>query len=400
MSSTEFKAGWYTTAQASDITGRSPRTIRTYATDGKIKRKVQGRTVLFYIDEAFLLTLTPLQKFLSLDPIDGTESLTEADANHTFNMPAFDWDSSQPVFEQDEINAIIDNSGVESFLKYVKFSKRTNPVTVTPVTRIYDDEPAIKILSLSDIHFPFQNVEAINQAIIDHEDADVLVLNGDILDAYSASSYGKDKNVLLYEEYMQALDFLIRCSKIFPTIYLVRGNHDQRAERYVASKMDTATHILGNKDLLDMLARGIILDGDGKYIGQYKFAPDQIVYNKNHLPWYAKVGKTVFMHPHSYKGTIMGTSSGCLEHLRNFVPWDSFDSVVIGHTHKVGKVVESNKLLMEQGSLCSIMDYQKVGVTVRRPSSLGYAVIYQDVHGNTDFNLSTVEYCGTLQYIS
>lgn len=367
---------WLKTSEAAKALGIANRTVRSRFSAGTLQRKRENGNYLYFVEDAEVVP-------------EVTQTLVNED------LDSFSWESHKTKISEKETQAYIDAHGVAAFLEYLKNEKVTSPVHVTPVTK----GDRRKILSLSDIHFPFENRELIDSIVAEHSDADILVLNGDILDSYSVSSFGKDKHVLLLEEYMKALDFLIEVSKIFSDIYIVRGNHDQRAQRYISSKLDPETHILGRTDLLDALSRGIVLDESGNEVAKYNFSAN-IHYNLNHLPWMCKIGKTVFMHPHSYTSKTMGTVEGCLTHLQNFVPWDSFDSVVIGHTHKVGKVVERNKLLIEQGSLTKVMDYLKVGINVRRPQVNGYAIIWQDEHGNTDFNLSGFIFSGTLQYIS
>jgi hypothetical protein len=154
---------------------------------------------------------------------------------------------------------------------------------------------------------------------------------------------------------------------------------------------------LGQRDILWRLANGFIYDSAGGHVGQYKLT--NIIYNPQGQPWFAQVGKTVFMHPHSYSGKQMQTVMNAQSHLENFIDRDHFDAIVIGHTHKVGKLIERGKLLIEQGCLCQVMDYQKEGQFISRPQVAGYAVIYQDAEGNTNFNDSNFVYCGVLNVV-
>lgn len=67
---------------------------------------------------------------------------------------------------------------------------------------------------------------------------------------------------------------------------------------------------------------------------------------------------------------------------------------VTQNTHRIFQGIVMNKLLIEQGALSGRMPYQNKS-DLRYPHSMnGYAVIYQDEEGNTDFNSSHVVYLG------
>ena len=81
------------------------------------------------------------------------------------------------------------------------------------------EEPVRKILTLSDIHFPFALVDELQKAIELHSDADVVVLNGDILDGYIFSTYGTAKRIAALKEYIAAFN-LVKQLHSFPRLSL------------------------------------------------------------------------------------------------------------------------------------------------------------------------------------
>ena len=283
--------------------------------------------------------------------------------------------------------------GVQAYLEAVKAAKDK-----TYLTRIASKAPAaLKILSLSDIHFPFQNQELIDEIIDEHKDADILVLNGDLLDGYAASSFAKEKNIPMHLEYTMALDFVRKVATMFSQVYIVRGNHEQRLEKYFANKIDPTMQMFACKDTLYYLAKGFILDEDGNHIGTIEMP--NVFYNPQGNPWILQLNKTVFLHPSSFTSAPLSTVIKACDYLQNFLEWDSYDCVVMGHTHKLGKAVYKGKLVMEQGCLVKLMDYQRSAKFTREATTLGYAVIYQDEEGNTLFNETDIRYCGTLNYL-
>ena len=114
--------------------------------------------------------------------------------------------------------------------------------------------------------------------------------------------------------------------------------------------------------------------------------------------WWVQIGKTLFIHPHSRGSSKPGyTVSTWARKFQERLPVGSFDAVVCGHTHQQCKHVQGNLLLIEQGCLCDYMSYSWNPRQVFHSSAVsGYAVIYQDADGNTDFNKSNFIYLGQL----
>jgi predicted phosphodiesterase len=94
------------------------------------------------------------------------------------------------------------------------------------------------ILFMSDIHFPFQDNQAIDVALMDAKDKAVntIILGGDILDFYDLSTFdkvpGKSKFINEREDMWRFIDYL---GDILPTakIIWVEGNHEYRFRWYM-----------------------------------------------------------------------------------------------------------------------------------------------------------------------
>lgn len=115
-----------------------------------------------------------------------------------------------------------------------------------------------KVLLLSDIHFPYQDNEAITAALNDgkKEGVDCIFLNGDILDFYQLSFHEKDPRVTpIKDELAMCIEFFTNLRAAFPLalIYYIPGNHEYRLERYLRVK---APELLGIAEFnLDVLLR-------------------------------------------------------------------------------------------------------------------------------------------------
>jgi hypothetical protein len=113
------------------------------------------------------------------------------------------------------------------------------------------------ILVLSDIHFPYQDNEALELAInygIENK-VNAIYLNGDILDFYQCSRFTKDRRLRdMAGELEMGREFLKMMQETFKCpIYYKIGNHEKRYEDYLMIK---APELLGIDDFkLEQLLR-------------------------------------------------------------------------------------------------------------------------------------------------
>ena len=251
-----------------------------------------------------------------------------------------------------------------------------------------------KIISFSDLHIPFFLWEDMRNALNEHDDADIIVLNGDILDAYIFSTFGKSKRIAALKEYRSAFDLVKILSDNFEKVIIVSGNHDYRTSRAVQKSglEPEATQVL-RPDLLARIANGEQLNEYGELVKKHPFS--NVVYQKQDS-WYVRIGKTIFCHPSGYASGYPGaTVVKLLDHFSNRMSTNDFDSIVVGHTHKVYKGVVSGKMLIEQGAMAHKLPYQFKADLKFKNAMNGYAVIYQDSDGNTNFNDSQPIYLGS-----
>lgn len=115
-----------------------------------------------------------------------------------------------------------------------------------------------KVLLLSDIHFPYQDNEALTAALNDgkKEKVDCIFINGDMLDFYQVSFHEKDpRKTSIPEELEMGRCFFKSLRANFPNalIYYIPGNHELRLERFLKVK---APELLDMEEFrLDILLR-------------------------------------------------------------------------------------------------------------------------------------------------
>ena len=288
----------------------------------------------------------------------------------TVDEEALQWDTIKEVITKHKTLAVNNTRGV------------LDPSTITT-----------KILSLSDIHFPFANEACLRSALTAHADADICVLNGDIFEGYAFSHFEKSKSVAALDEYRAAFAFVEMIADSFPKVILVSGNHEARASRSLKDAgLKDASQIF-RPDLLARIANGERLDETGKLIEKVDFS--NVLYQQSES-WYVRIGKALFIHPSGMGGGGTGAMVG--KHAKRFncrYNHDEIDTVVCGHVHKIYKGVVNNQLLIEQGCMADFLDYAWTSKAEFLDNAQnGYAVIYQDKDGNTDFNLSGPVYLG------
>lgn len=252
-------------------------------------------------------------------------------------------------------------------------------------------ETVSKVLSISDLHCPFENPSVIHHALENHGDADVLVVNGDLVEHYAVSSWPKEKAILLKWEYKIALEWLKLFSKTFPKVVLTEGNHEHRLRRYFSANIDPVASFLVSPDMLSHLAAGHDFDEEtGMLKPMHDFS--NVYYKPGPLSFYVVIGKTVFVHPWNFSGRRGATALRAMDY---FSDRENFECVVISHTHKMSYFHHRHKLAIEQGCCCVPLDYESDGKMTMQPQSFGYAVVYMDKNGHVDFDKSRPVYYGT-----
>lgn len=249
-----------------------------------------------------------------------------------------------------------------------------------------------KILSLSDWHIPFHRAELIEEAIHEHKDADVVVVNGDFLDMYAASTFTKHKHIPLIKEYNIGLKYIQKLSNSFPEVHLVSGNHEDRLTKMFSKLISMDVSSLVCTDILSRLQNGEMYDTDGTVKELLPF--DNVFYDQKNR-FYTRIGQTLFVHPSKYKSGPGGTVQAVASYFFGRFP---FDSVVVGHTHQAGTYHYKGHLLIEQGCLAKALEYQISPELSYGQQNNGYAVIYQDKDGNTDKRNSRHIWCDSLPH--
>jgi len=204
--------------------------------------------------------------------------------------------------------------------------------------KMYDEkykDKDIKVFVISDLHIPKTDLNALEKAVLDNQDADVCIIGGDFLDYDSISSYGNKREISVETEYKKGFEILKTISNIFDEVIIFNGNHEYRLTRYFEHKIVSA--------LSDFL------DNKHKPLSEITRFFDNVTYI-NH--WFAQFGSLLVAHPSRYSKINLRTVRNVVDdrfeknHAEEFRP---FDAVLIGHTHRAGKSLFYNKISCEIG---------------------------------------------------
>lgn len=179
-----------------------------------------------------------------------------------------------------------------------------------------------RILIISDLHFPYQNNEAITLALDygKEKKVDCILINGDLIDFAVISRHEKDWRARsIAEEFDSVRMFLNTLRSHFPQTKIVykHGNHCERWEKFLYNK---APEIFDVNDFqLEVLLK----------LGELKV---DTVKDKRPI----KMGKLIALHGHELAG---GGAGGVNPSRATFLK--TLDSVIVGHYHKTSQHTET-----------------------------------------------------------
>jgi len=242
-----------------------------------------------------------------------------------------------------------------------------------------------RIAVISDLHVPFHEPGFLADFIAREAGrTDLLVINGDLSDAYSLSRFVQYEHMPFREEWAAVTLILQQLSESFPRILLGIGNHDARLEKQILSRVtaDMADAIRwmtgGTLCPLTMLASRL---------------PNVEVFRHtlrdgHTVDWFTTVGDAWVGHPEAFSVVPTGATRKVEQALATKADeWelDDIRLIIIGHTHQAGLNPWRGALLAEGGCLCRTQGYQtspRIGVTAQRRGWL----TFEQHDGITDLN--------------
>lgn len=248
------------------------------------------------------------------------------------------------------------------------------------------EDIATKILSLSDLHIPYQR--EYHQSLSEYAgNIDILQLNGDIVDCQAISKFPKTYRKSSMEEITMARCYLIELIEFLrPKKVVVNyGNHDLRFQNYLAKNLE-------DSDLLELMPKTslelIFVDGFNRYNKELhtkvhydpliEVFPDITI--EYHDSWFSQIGKTIFCHPSAFSSAMMRTA----ENARRYFKDEGYDftSLVMAHTHRTGHYDVGNTTIYEQGAFCLTKKMNYSDGKLITSQREGFIYVCQDSNGN------------------
>jgi predicted phosphodiesterase len=240
-------------------------------------------------------------------------------------------------------------------------------------------KPKRDVLVASDFHIPFCNEVALQKAIDQNRNADILVIAGDFLEFYNTSRWRKRDYIPTLVELDNGVRMLEYLSSVFPVVLVVPGNHDNRPMKQLKNIVPAELFwLLESADPLEMLTR--------------PFA--NVLYSDS---WYLQLGDALIAHAER-SSTIEGRPGMLLAEY--FLPggkgWASrlnlgeMRCFIVAHTHQISAAYREGIKTLECGCLSNTLEYTTDAAAVMRPALNGYVKLVQ-YNGRTDFN-QTREY--------
>lgn len=243
---------------------------------------------------------------------------------------------------------------------------------------------ATRILSISDAHVPF-NLPIDTFAAYANK-VDILNLNGDILDMQSISKFPKTYRVSVMEEMIQGRQYIIDLIELInpKRVVINYGNHEIRFSSYISKNIDTDLLELMPQTALDLICDDGFYHYDKRNKAKVWYEPLSKVFDNIEFEytkdWKCKIGKAIFCHPSAFSSGMMKTAEKAMQY---FLTQDrDFDTLVMSHTHQVGKYVKGGITLYEQGTVSDTSKQSYTDGKLYTPQQMGYLYMCQDDMGN------------------
>lgn len=236
-------------------------------------------------------------------------------------------------------------------------------------------KPKKQLLIISDLHVPFTDEEKLQRTMDMNSGADVCVVAGDLMDLYGCSRHRKRTNIPHEVELDNTVRLLEVLSSRFPWVFIIRGNHDERALKKVRDVLPPDLLYLVDNEPLDLLTR--------------PFRNIQYIDN-----WYIQIGDAIIGHQER-SSTIEGKPAIFMMEWFLDKAWatrlqlDPMPKVfVTGHTHQISAMYPRDEVkVFESGCLTKTMEYTQDASAFMRPPQNGFVTLVQN-GTKTDFNLS------------
>jgi predicted phosphodiesterase len=243
-----------------------------------------------------------------------------------------------------------------------------------------------KIMVTADWHFPYHREDLIENIKKHGENIVALVVGGDAFNNDSLSRFPEIGKKTFEEELLNFYNFVKEIRDILPIqvkMIFLRGNHELRLYKTIATMQEKGLQKFINAELLSMLAEGFTIYQEGKKI---IYKP---IENLIYIPhWFCNINNVIICHPEENSKVNVKTA---VEAVKYFLKREEdFNTLVCTHTHKYGNTIENGKWAIQIGASCRPMKYADMGKFGYSPQDYNYIIFEFDENGKIDRNASKI----------
>ena len=276
---------------------------------------------------------------------------------------------------------------------YAKLAEYVGKPDVKPAKFKVLNKLAKKYLVISDTHSPFHNKQKIAEVLDLHQDADEIIIDGDLTDQYSVSRFSKRMDISFKEEMAETMALIDYIAARFPKVTIVEGNHCERVRKHLEKRVEPELMFLCRYNIIELMCnphsnitvvkdRYEFPDGNGEALVNY----------------FTVLGKDCVI-GHFEKSSKMPVKA-VLDSYTWLESWSKHFKIgpirlfLQGHTHRLSKypIGDGSVVLGETGNLCQVQEYSVSPKAVYTPHLNGYWIVYQ-TDGVTDLNKSNFFLC-------
>lgn len=245
-----------------------------------------------------------------------------------------------------------------------------------------------KILTLNDPHRPYQNPVVHEHIEAKEKDAGMFFCGGDWGDYYSKSRFRKTRHQKFSDELRSVFLGLEWASTHWQDVRIMIGNHDNRPEKHVVTRLNDSVDIL-------IMTESNMLERLASHFDNIKIVGTQLDKTDINLTHLYQLGDIIFTHVE----LGLKQNSATLDRVENsLTEWSEtlqlkpFRVIAQSHNHRgtkeEGRVTRF--LLPTASNPFSVgFEYIYSSRMIGRPPVVGYANFYQS-HGVTDTNRSQI----------
>jgi predicted phosphodiesterase len=240
-----------------------------------------------------------------------------------------------------------------------------------------------RILVMADGHFPSHREDLTTHFENHILEVDAVVFAGDMFDNQALSSFTEiakrsfEDDLISFYWFIKGL--MDKNTNNVP-VYFIRGNHEERLARYIASNQQNELNKFLNPQIMQMFADGFCIYEGFKKI---EYPPiSNIVYVNN---WFLNINDSILIcHQKDFNKPKLKTVCNGIDYF--FECGEKFDAIFLAHMHTSGYTKHMNKHGYNIPCMCKPQEYSNNGKFQYKPQSYGYTIVETDNNGKFNVN--------------